>query len=86
MKGRLNTGDLSYTGSKQLCWDCAKATNSGCSWSDDFTPVEGWTARKLEGRVYHGGQTIDETYLILDCPEFVRNSYGFGQYRMNKGR
>lgn len=28
------------------CWTCKKACNSGCSWSRDFIPVDGWKAEK----------------------------------------
>ena len=52
--------------SRQPCWECAKACNGGCSWSADFTPVEGWTA---EETVDCSGAT---SYMILECPEFVK--------------
>lgn len=86
MRGQINGGGPSYAGSKQLCWDCANATNGGCSWSRDFTPVPGWTARRIPGRVYHGGQATEETYMITACPEFLRDAYGYGRRRMDKGR
>lgn len=58
----------------QLCWDCKKAC-SGCDWSLTGTPIPGWTAR----------QTQDangvKSFAITACPEFVRDSYGFGASR-----
>lgn len=48
-----------------LCWGCAKACTSECSWSKDLIPVEGWTAEWGE---------INETYNVINCPEFVPDS------------
>lgn len=53
-----------------LCWDCANSTNSGCRWSKRFKPVKGWEAKEQK-----------DGYLVVKCPEFIRNSWGFGRYR-----
>jgi hypothetical protein len=53
-----------------LCWTCGKATNSGCSWSENLTPVKGWDAIAERGGV-----------TVLRCPEYVRDSWGDGIYR-----
>lgn len=54
-------------GKGQLCWDCKNCTGY-CSWSHDFTPVEGWTAKPVKKR--EAGRII-ETYHITACPQFV---------------
>ena len=44
-----------------LCLHCTNACNRGCSWSDDFTPVEGWKADYNE--------KLDSFY-VISCPKF----------------
>lgn len=44
---------------ESLCAYCGNACNSGCSWSESFTPVEGWTAAEN-----------DKGYFVIECPEF----------------
>ena len=54
----------------QLCWTCARACG-GCSWSDGtFTPVKGWTAKKVTMYVDRGDYETHrtETYRITACP------------------
>lgn len=56
---------------KTLCWDCAN--NGGrCSWSKDFTPVDGWTAipTKIPAQVYKGDGRMIDSYCVCECPEF----------------
>lgn len=55
-----------------ICWDCAKACRGGCSWADPELqkPVENWTATKNTNG-----------YIVHDCPEFIRETYGCGRYR-----
>lgn len=53
-----------------LCWDCGKSTRSGCCWAENFEPVDGWTVERTEN-----------SYRVLDCPEFERDSYDFGLFR-----
>ena len=57
------------------CWDCANSTNSGCSWSDKFIPVDGWIAERNEEK---------DSYRVIDCPEFKRDSFGYGSERMTR--
>ena len=66
--------------SPSICWDCANATNKyeNCPWSSHLEPVEGWTA-ELRRK-----QTIEETYVVYDCPLFERDSYNFGLKRIKK--
>ena len=64
MKGR---GQKMAAITPTLCWDCAKAVNR-CSWSIDFTPVEGWTAEKTKLRNKDNGYV--ESYRVTACPEF----------------
>ena len=53
---------------KTLCWDCANATNSGCSRSRALIPVEGWTAEKDTLKTNYADK---DSYLVIDCPEFI---------------
>ena len=55
-----------------ICWDCQKAMNGGCCWTDpkQQKPVNGWTAEET-----------DAGYRVIDCPEFKRGTYGGGMYR-----
>lgn len=53
---------------ESLCVSCGNFA-SGCSWSRDFTPVEGWKAIPNTS-VLMGGRTYD----VKECPEFVPDS------------
>ena len=57
--------------SNTICWHCRKATTSGCSWSKNFIPVDGWKAIKCLQRDKKGGRSII-SYNVLYCPEFIR--------------
>ena len=46
-----------------LCISCAKACGSGCNWSANLEPVDGWTVE--ENR---------QGFLVVDCPEYVHDS------------
>ena len=61
-----------------LCWDCANY-DDGCSWSRDFTPVKGWNAYKTKGNCY-------DSYCVVECPEFVRDSVNYGLQRQGESR
>ena len=52
-----------------LCWKCQNATG-GCSWSSDFTPVEGWNAMPTRIRQSKGYKDTD-SYIVKKCPQFV---------------
>lgn len=53
-----------------LCWNCKKASGL-CSWSKDFTPVEGWKAEPTKIWIGNGSQNpYDDSYLVHECPEF----------------
>lgn len=55
-----------------LCWKCKKATCK-CSWSKNFIPVKGWKAeptKVLSRNSARSDRTVD-SYLVLECPEFV---------------
>lgn len=54
--------------SGQLCWSCVNFA-SGCSWSRNFIPVKGWTAKRT--LVKHGNDSKIESYSVLSCPEYV---------------
>ena len=53
----------------QLCWYCEKACGK-CSWSKDFTPVEGWDAEPATIRSREADAKIIETFYIKSCPEY----------------
>lgn len=57
-------------GKQSICWDCKNSTGGGCSWSKELKPVEGWDAK-----------TDGDSYLVIKCQLFDRNSYCFGQFR-----
>ena len=63
------------TKNSQLCWDCEKACGR-CSWSKNFTPVEGWKAKPTKMLISttngKGGlrKYYSDTYEIHECPEF----------------
>lgn len=53
-----------------LCWRCQNAVPSethGCSWSEDFLPIDGWRADHSFMR--DKGMIVD-TYTVYDCPQF----------------
>lgn len=56
-----------------ICFSCKMACG-GCSWSESFEPIPGWTAA-LTRRVYRThrgfGQHIVDSYHITACPEYV---------------
>ena len=66
-----------------LCWDCAKACGR-CSWSNhwEHIPVPGWTAERTKVRM--NNNTYADTYLVIECPEFERDGFGGGQYRIRR--
>lgn len=64
-----------------LCWCCEKACGC-CSWSHDFTPVEGWdatpTVLNCESHILVSGERVTRTvdsYCVHDCPEFELMHY-----------
>lgn len=56
-------------GKDQLCWYCEKAGGL-CSWSKDFTPVEGWEAEPDVLRIREKENGVVQTYYIKACPEY----------------
>lgn len=61
---------------RTLCWDCRCSTTGECRWSRKLKPVKGWVA---EEKCIKDG--IGRSFLVRECPEFVRNSWGGGTYR-----
>ena len=57
-----------------LCWDCANALG-GCEWSVSFKPVPGWKAKKTWPVSAESKKKEYDSYRVLDCPKFVRDSY-----------
>lgn len=57
--------------SNTLCWTCANAYCQ-CSWSKNFTPVEGWVAERRI--LYRHGDEGDMVYLdsysVEECPQY----------------
>ena len=50
-----------------LCWNCSNAYGQ-CSWSKDFTPVEGWNAERKDVKVTVQGYVT--SYIVFECPLF----------------
>lgn len=63
---------------ESLCWSCANAVPSqhtGCTWSLDLEPVEGWVAEdvthKYIARMNDRDIEADKrTYNVYECPQF----------------
>lgn len=68
-----------------LCWDCAKATTGDCNWSqhEDFAPVDGWKAIPTRINVKQK-KTYVNSFYVIDCPEFERDSKSGGLVRLNR--
>ena len=70
-----------------LCWDCANATG-GCSWADHdtHTPVKDWTAIETKIRIHNPSIPDQHTrsYIVITCPEFIRDAEGHGTKRLNR--
>lgn len=64
-----------------LCWDCARACGY-CSWSSRLKPVKGWVAEKTSKET-HG--SISSSYIVYECPDFVRDAVGHGLKRYKEG-
>ena len=61
--------DDGFERSKTICWSCRNAVpdgKNGCSWSESFTPVEGWTALPPRSRV-------KGSYKVVKCPKYRRD-------------
>ena len=59
-----------------LCWKCKNASNSGCSWSKRFKPVEGWDATPTtvkEGYLKDGSVRNVDSFNVHTCPKFIQN-------------
>lgn len=56
----------------QPCWYCTKACG-GCSWSKNYTPIDGWVAEETicDRFIDYRGVNITHSYKILHCPELV---------------
>lgn len=52
-----------------LCWGCANAYGR-CSWSQSFTPVDGWTATPT--KIHYNGVNTESipSFLVERCPSF----------------
>lgn len=60
-----------------ICFDCKKAV-CGCSWSRNFTPVDGWTAEPTSTTyaLKSGELRAINGYHITACPEFEPEETG----------
>lgn len=52
----------------QLCWRCSNACG-GCSWSQNFIPVEGWDAEPV---IIKDSEGDINSYKIKKCPQFIK--------------
>ena len=80
--GTTGTNQHMIRGKRTICWDCVKACGA-CSWSSGLQPVDGWKVEETEFADSHG--ETGQTYCVLWCPEFERDSFRFGEIRMKKG-
>ena len=55
---------------KSICWDCQNAYAHKCCWFRDYTPVEGWVAKKKKHLIDRKNHT---SYCVLECPNFVKD-------------
>lgn len=54
-----------------ICWDCKNATG-GCSWSKDFTPVDGWKAKPTKIKAVTRNTKMHNSYIVLSCPQYAK--------------
>lgn len=47
---------------ESICWECENACTKGCSWADEFIPVDGWEAEYCEKY---------DSYSVKSCPLFT---------------
>lgn len=72
---RSNKKELDYK--QTLCWKCERAYGAEskgyapCSWSEDFTPVEGWEAERTTVTSRGDRGTSYGSYLVKSCPKYV---------------
>ena len=55
-----------------LCWYCQNSVPSlttGCSWSEDLKPVEGWRAERRDLKY---DTHMMESYIVHWCPQYKR--------------
>ena len=52
---------------QSLCWRC-KNCFGGCSWSESFEPVEGWSAERT---IIQHFNAETPSFLVRDCPLFA---------------
>ena len=57
---------------KQICWDCKNACGNGCSWFQNFVPVDGWKAK--ETIITDSHKRFIKSFKITKCPQFVPDS------------
>ena len=50
-----------------ICWDCKNAYGR-CSWSQKFTPVDGWVAIPTEIKQVARGTKSTSSYIVKSCP------------------
>lgn len=65
--------DDKFATKMSLCWHCSRATDSTCSWSRDFVPVDGLVAEEHEMKYTH--KISDVSYQVKWCPKFARYEY-----------
>lgn len=74
---QVSTNGMKMVANSTLCWRCVRAVpgaggKTGCSWSREFAPVEGWWAEPKE--VYDSerrGKRVAYSYNVILCPEFI---------------
>lgn len=66
----MASGNMRGNKDSTLCWKCAKYCGK-CSWSESFTPVEGWEAIPVKVDVGSNGVSVlKDTFRVVTCPQF----------------
>lgn len=68
------------------CWDCALACGgtiggTTCPWARRLRPVPGWVAD--EAKVKFSTESMSNTFIVIDCPLFIRDGYNGGLKGLN---
>lgn len=72
------SSNLGKNSPQTLCWDCENSTKPHiCPWARDATPVKGWVAKPTR----LGGSYPMDSYRVIDCPLFKRDSFDGGVTR-----
>ena len=55
-----------------ICWSCKNACGK-CSWSSNFTPIDGWVAKPTKIKTDYATDGSIISYIVLDCPQYNKD-------------